>query len=228
MAGESNRWVASIFLHSSFMHLISNVLTFLLLSNHLETHYGVWRIFTVWLLSGASAGGAPSSFRVPLPPQCTAARLASSPRRALCSHARAPTSASPAPLRAMAGLAGNFCSAAFEESCVIVVGSSGSVFGFIGFYIADILLNFETLPRPALQLATMLASIGLSIGLQARARARGADRAGVCGTRLRFVLLSCPSHRRAVLPSALSTARCCRAAARARKLGASRVMGCEH
>ena len=54
MAGESNRWVASIFLHSSFMHLISNVVTFLLLSNHLEAHYGVWRIFTIWLLSGAA------------------------------------------------------------------------------------------------------------------------------------------------------------------------------
>ena len=67
----------------------------------------------------------------------------------------------------MAGLAGNFCSAAFEESCVIVVGSSGSVFGFIGFYIADIALNFETMERPALQLVVILASVVASVILQA-------------------------------------------------------------
>lgn len=67
-----------------------------------------------------------------------------------------------------AGLGGNFCSAAFEDPCVLVVGASGSVFGFIGLYVADLVLNFESILWPMVQLVTMLLSVGLTIALQVR------------------------------------------------------------
>jgi hypothetical protein len=87
MAGESGRWVASIFLHSSFMHLISNVFTFLLLSRHLEAHYGMWRIFAVWLTSGARAAAAAAA----LPPPAHPFLLRRAPAAA-AAHAPTPSS----------------------------------------------------------------------------------------------------------------------------------------
>ena len=43
--------------------------------------------------------------------------------------------------------AGNFFSAAFENRCTAVVGASGGIFGLLGLFIADMVLNFETLTR---------------------------------------------------------------------------------
>lgn len=43
--------------------------------------------------------------------------------------------------------AGNFFSAVFENSCIAVVGSSGGVFGMFGLFIADIVMNFESIRR---------------------------------------------------------------------------------
>eukprot|EP00854_Cymbomonas_tetramitiformis_P001449 gene1449-2071_t len=51
----------------------------------------------------------------------------------------------------ISGLGGNFFSAMFEDSCILVVGASGSVFGFVGLFFADMVLNFETLKRPLLR-----------------------------------------------------------------------------
>ena len=45
--------------------------------------------------------------------------------------------------------AGNFFSAAFESGCATVQGASGGVFGMIGLFIADLVLNFETVRRSA-------------------------------------------------------------------------------
>ena len=42
---------------------------------------------------------------------------------------------------------GNFFSAAFENSCLAVAGASGGIFGMIGLYIADMILNFESIKR---------------------------------------------------------------------------------
>lgn len=43
--------------------------------------------------------------------------------------------------------AGNFFSAAFEGACATVQGASGGVFGMMGLFIADLVLNFETVKR---------------------------------------------------------------------------------
>lgn len=51
-----------------------------------------------------------------------------------------------------AGIGGNLISAAFESPCILVVGASGAVFGLQGFFIADLIVNFETITRPLLRL----------------------------------------------------------------------------
>ncbi|GMH32174.1 hypothetical protein BSKO_00008 [Bryopsis sp. KO-2023] len=53
-------------------------------------------------------------------------------------------------------LAGNFMSASFEDPCVLVVGASGAVFGFMGFFIADSVKNFESITRPMLRLTIVI------------------------------------------------------------------------
>ena len=84
-AGQWWRLFASFCLHSSFAHLLSNMLLFLLLAAPLEHTYGPLRVGAVFL---AAAFGA------------------------------------------------NFLSMAFEDACVIFVGASGAVFGFVGLAIA--------------------------------------------------------------------------------------------
>jgi len=56
-----------------------------------------------------------------------------------------------APLALLAGLGGNLTSALFEDPCLGVMGASGIVFGIFGLYMADLVLNFETVKRPLLQ-----------------------------------------------------------------------------
>lgn len=43
--------------------------------------------------------------------------------------------------------AGSFFGAAFENGCKTVQGASGGVFGMMGLFIADLILNFETVKR---------------------------------------------------------------------------------
>lgn len=45
--------------------------------------------------------------------------------------------------------AGNFFSAAFEDTCLALVGASGGVFGMVGLFIADMVVNFSTIKRCA-------------------------------------------------------------------------------
>ena len=45
--------------------------------------------------------------------------------------------------------AGSFFSAAFENTCIAVVGASGGVFGVVGLFIADMIMNFVTIHRQA-------------------------------------------------------------------------------
>jgi membrane associated rhomboid family serine protease len=114
----SGRWwgiITSIFIHSSFSHLLSNMALFLILATPLEHSYGTARIFVVWLV---------------------------------------------------AGLAGSLASAAWEAPCSLVVGASGAVFGFVGLYIADIALNFESMVLPLARLAAMVVGLVFLIVLQ--------------------------------------------------------------
>lgn len=48
----------------------------------------------------------------------------------------------------LAGVGGNFVSAMFEDQCNVYVGFSGVCFGLFGLFVADIVLNYETVRKP--------------------------------------------------------------------------------
>lgn len=54
------------------------------------------------------------------------------------------------------GVAGNFVSAAGEDSCALVLGASGCVFGLAGFYIVDLMVDFKHVVFPFLRLFGVL------------------------------------------------------------------------
>ncbi|KAI8466169.1 MAG: hypothetical protein J3K34DRAFT_434709 [Monoraphidium minutum] len=60
----------------------------------------------------------------------------------------------------------NFLSMTFEDPCVIYVGASGAVFGFVGLAISDLLLNWDTVSAPVVRLLVMLAMLGISIAVE--------------------------------------------------------------
>ncbi|KAL3159188.1 hypothetical protein ABBQ32_011171 [Trebouxia sp. C0010 RCD-2024] len=60
----------------------------------------------------------------------------------------------------ISALGSAFFSAAFENSCTLVVGCSGAVFGFMGLYVADMALNFRSLSFPWLRLIWICATLG--------------------------------------------------------------------
>eukprot|EP00775_Hariotina_reticulata_P007166 gene7166-7380_t len=113
--GEWWRLFSSICIHGNFAHLLSNIITFVILAVPLEHSYGPLRIFIIFLA---------------------------------------------------AGFGGTFLSMAFEDACMVYVGASGAVFGFLGLYLADIVLNWESIYRPLLRLALMLVSLGLTLGIE--------------------------------------------------------------
>lgn len=51
----------------------------------------------------------------------------------------------------LALLGAGFFAAALENGCEAVVGSSGGIFGLVGLYIADLVINFERIKRPILR-----------------------------------------------------------------------------
>jgi Rhomboid family len=50
----------------------------------------------------------------------------------------------------------NFVSATFEDVCTLLVGASGAVFGFMGLFIADLIVNFESISWPFVRVLTIL------------------------------------------------------------------------
>lgn len=48
----------------------------------------------------------------------------------------------------LSGVGGNFISAVFEDKCKVYVGFSGVCFGLFGLFVADIVLNYETVKKP--------------------------------------------------------------------------------
>ncbi|GMH32318.1 hypothetical protein BSKO_00152 [Bryopsis sp. KO-2023] len=63
----------------------------------------------------------------------------------------------------LAGIGGNFLSAAFEDPCLIVVGASGCCFGLMGLFVADMVLNIETVSFPILRGLFILLMVILNI-----------------------------------------------------------------
>lgn len=61
----------------------------------------------------------------------------------------------------LSGISGNFMSAALEDSCGIVLGASGCVFGLAAFYIIDVTGDFRSVSFPCLRL------LGISVFLSA-------------------------------------------------------------
>ena len=55
----------------------------------------------------------------------------------------------------LSGLGGNFLSAALEKSCSVYVGFSGVCFGLFGLFVADMMLNYETVKKPKLKILTV-------------------------------------------------------------------------
>ena len=52
--GQGYRWVTSLVLHQSIVHVLSNMVLFLILSGYLEHQYGTWRIFIIFVVSGGA------------------------------------------------------------------------------------------------------------------------------------------------------------------------------
>lgn len=50
----------------------------------------------------------------------------------------------------------NFISATFEPACTLLVGASGAVFGFMGLFIADLIVNFESISWPIARVACIV------------------------------------------------------------------------
>jgi hypothetical protein len=47
-----------------------------------------------------------------------------------------------------AGVGANLISSTFESYCTLLVGASGAVFGFMGLFVADLIVNFESIAWP--------------------------------------------------------------------------------
>jgi membrane associated rhomboid family serine protease len=56
---------------------------------------------------------------------------------------------------ARAGVGGNFVSASIENVCTTLVGASGAIFGFMGLFIADLVVNFESISWPLARAAVI-------------------------------------------------------------------------
>lgn len=52
----------------------------------------------------------------------------------------------------LSGISGNFMSAAWEDSCGIVLGASGCIFGLAAFYVMDVIGDFKHVSFPCLRL----------------------------------------------------------------------------
>lgn len=93
----------------------------------------------------------------------------------------------------LSGLGGAFTGALFEARCDILVGASGAIFGLIGCFIADLIMNFESIKWPLLKLV-MVIFIIIQAGVQAAIATRKVSwpmHAGgfFCGLSLSFVLI---------------------------------------
>ena len=185
-----HRWLTSALLHQSFSHLLSNLLLLLVLGLPMESKHGTWRVAAVAVLCAlggnlfrrAAARRGRAASRVPARP----------------AQARCPVPATP-PAR----------SAVTEAPCTAVVGTSGVVFGMAGLTLADMALNFETLARPVLRAAVLLALLvffAVAVGTTPAGTSHMSHVGGLlCGLLPGLVLLPNP-HRSAAEAAAAGLA----------------------
>lgn len=62
-----------------------------------------------------------------------------------------------------AGIGANLVSAAFEPNCTLLVGASGAVFGFMGLFVADLVVNFESISWPFVRVLCIVLFVGFFI-----------------------------------------------------------------
>uniref|UniRef100_A0A061RCH9 RHOMBOID-like protein n=1 Tax=Tetraselmis sp. GSL018 TaxID=582737 RepID=A0A061RCH9_9CHLO len=87
---------------------------------------------------------------------------------------------------------GQLMSALFEDPCHLVVGASGGVFGMMGLFVADMVVNFQTIKRPILRcLLIIIFGIFFTVTLVNTDNVSHASHAGglVCGLFLSFLFL---------------------------------------
>jgi len=63
----------------------------------------------------------------------------------------------------LSGLGGSFFSAVMEDSCIVVVGASGICFGLFGLFIADLVLNHETIKQIYLRIGMIMLFLSLFV-----------------------------------------------------------------
>lgn len=66
-------------------------------------------------------------------------------------------------LWAAACLGGQLISAVWEDPCRVIVGASGGVFGIMGLFVADMIVNFRTIKRPILRIIMALCMLVLCL-----------------------------------------------------------------
>eukprot|EP00955_Chlamydomonas_euryale_P088595 364397-Chlamydomonas_euryale.AAC.2 len=59
-----------------------------------------------------------------------------------------------------------------QDRCQLVAGASGATFGLIGLFVADVLLNFESMILPWLRLGLAIALVAAATAMQVRRRTR--------------------------------------------------------
>lgn len=65
-----------------------------------------------------------------------------------------------------AALGGSFLSLVAEDPCSLYVGASGGIFGFLGLYLADVVLNYQTMVLPLLRLALLVLGVAAKLALE--------------------------------------------------------------
>lgn len=127
-------WITSGVIHMSFGHLVSNCILFIVLSSQMERQHGALRIASGWVIS--AFGGnllRYCAFLLENPEFCSDTEEVHSFIHSL-----------------------GFCSAVIEDSCTAVAGASGGIFGLVGMFLAETVLDWKAIRRKLFRLSMIL------------------------------------------------------------------------
>jgi membrane associated rhomboid family serine protease len=62
-----------------------------------------------------------------------------------------------------AAIGGNFTAAALANPCIVLVGASGAVFGYFGFYCVDTAVRWNRIKRPTIRILMIMAFMGQAL-----------------------------------------------------------------